>query len=85
MSTNNTSMEEQIRNYILEEHFDESTEELKNDMELISSGIIDSVSILQMVDFLEETFGIEFEPHEDDHSNLNTVNLIVKFVQSKMQ
>lgn len=84
MSTDKQTIINQIRAYILEEHFSDAAEDLKNDMPLISSGIIDSISVLQLVDFLEETFGIEFEPHEVDHSNMNSIDLMVAFVQSKI-
>ncbi len=77
------SIKSKVRKYILEEYFEDENDGLDDDSPLISSGIIDSISILQMVDFLEEAFNFEFEPHEVDHSNLNSVNLITAFVQSK--
>lgn len=75
---------EKITAYISNEHFDGSPEELKGDMPLISSGIIDSITVLLMVDFLEETFQIEFEPHEVDHTNLDSIDLMVEFILSKL-
>ena len=84
MEQEDGSIRAAVRAYILEEYVD-ATEDLKDETLLISSGIIDSISILQMVDFLEETFKFEFQPHEVDQSNLNTVNLIVAFVKKKLQ
>jgi acyl carrier protein len=35
------------------------------------------------VDFLEKEFGIEFEAHEVDQENINTLGKIVAFVEAK--
>lgn len=51
---------------------------------LMSSGILDSISTLQLVDFIEKKFGVEFAPHEVDQDNLDTVKMIGEFVQGKM-
>lgn len=51
--------------------------------ELISSGLLDSINVLRLVDKLEQAFGIEFKAHEVDKDNLNTVNLMVDFVMKK--
>jgi D-alanine--poly(phosphoribitol) ligase subunit 2 len=50
---------------------------------LVSSRIMDSISTLQLVDFIEKTFQIEFEHHEVDEDNLDTVEKMSAFVMSK--
>jgi acyl carrier protein len=60
-----------------------SEHELKNDTPLISSGIIDSISTLSLVDFIEHSFGIEFEPYEVDQENLNSIDRIAEFILKK--
>ena len=48
--------------YLLEElQLDISKEDLKGDTPLLSTGVLDSISALQLVDFLEKTFNFEFE------------------------
>ena len=74
-----------IKAFIIEEHYEDPPEGLKGDTPLVSSGIIDSISILQVVDFMENNFGIEFEPHEVDQSNLNTIDLMAGFVVNKLK
>lgn len=77
-------MKKSIRDYLVAEYLDEDeAATLTGDSALVSSGLIDSISVLQVVDFLEQTFKFEFEPHEVDHENLNTINLMVEFVKSK--
>lgn len=52
---------------------------------LISSRLIDSIIALKLVSYLEETFNIEFEAHEVNQDNLDTVALIAAFVRSKLK
>ncbi|HMQ46181.1 MAG TPA: acyl carrier protein [Saprospiraceae bacterium] len=77
------SIKQAIRAYIEENFFQGQTGVLQDDQALLSSGIIDSVSALQLVSFIEEQFGIEFQAHEVDEENLNTVDTIVNFINSK--
>lgn len=58
---------------------------LTDDSELVSSRIMDSIVALKLVNHLETAFGIEFEAHEVDMENLNSINIIAAFVQSKMK
>lgn len=50
---------------------------------LVSSRLLDSISTLQLVDFIEKTFEIEFSHHEVDEDNLDTVDRIYTFIKSK--
>jgi acyl carrier protein len=74
-----------VRNYILENLLDASSaSELTDSTPLITGGILDSVSTLKFIAFLEQAFHIEFQPEEVDQDNLNTIGRITEFVQSKM-
>jgi len=76
---------EKVRGFILEEFLEgEDPENLENSTELMTTGILDSVSTLKMVTFLEETFGISIEAHEADEEHLNTVSDICELVLSKL-
>ncbi|HTL82082.1 MAG TPA: acyl carrier protein [Bacteroidia bacterium] len=75
-----------IRAFLIENIFGgKETAELKNDTKLISTRMMDSIIALKLVSHLEEKFGIEFEAHEVDQDNLETIDAMVKFVQSKMK
>ena len=50
---------------------------------LISGGIIDSISTLKLVAFLEDTFEIKVQAHEMNAANLDTLTEITEFVLSK--
>jgi acyl carrier protein len=72
------------KQFILAEFLEgEDPEELTDDVELISSGILDSLATLKLVTFLENTYDIKIEAHEADEDNLNTLADIARLVASK--
>ena len=77
------TIQAEIKAYVLETIVQGDSVVINNDTPLISSGIIDSISTLKMVEFLEGKYQIEFEPHEVDRENLDTIDLIASFVLSK--
>ena len=81
-STDN--IKEELRQYILSEFLPgEKASNLQDDTPLRTSGILDSVSTLKVVNFVEEHFGITVEAHEASVQNFNSINRIAAFVQSK--
>jgi len=78
-------LKSKIREYLLEKFFEEDNkDELQDSTPLISGGILDSISTMQVVDYLEKEFNVEFEPHEVDEEFLDTIDLIVEIVESKL-
>ncbi len=73
-----------IRSYVAQEYFPGDATALKDDTRLISDGHIDSVAVMVLVDFLEKSFGVEFEPYEVDADNLDSIALMSKFVLGKL-
>jgi acyl carrier protein len=50
---------------------------------LVTGGILDSLGLLDLVSFLEERFGVEFEAHEVDPAYFDTLTAIDAFLQRK--
>jgi acyl carrier protein len=76
---------EAVKGYILEEFLPgEDPGELRDDTPLITGGILDSIATLKLVAFVEETYGIELQPHEADAEHLNTITDITSLVRSKL-
>ena len=79
-------IKESIKEFIINELLvDNSTVTIENDTQLISSGLINSISTLELVVFIEETFSIELDAHEVNKENLETLNIIEKFINTKKQ
>ena len=74
-----------VRSFILDNFLPgEDPKNLTDDTELKESGILDSLSTLKLVSFLEETFKVEFEANDLDAGNLASVASIEKLVRSKL-
>ena len=73
-----------VRNYLEGNFFSGRERELMDETPLLSSGIIDSISALQLVEYLESEFKFEFAAHEVDQENLDSLDTIVSFVQNKI-
>ena len=74
-----------VKQFILE-HFlpGENPSNLTDDTELKESGILDSLSTLKLVAFLEEHFKIELEANDLDAGNLSSVANIANLIGSKI-
>jgi acyl carrier protein len=80
MSDINTS----IRDFILNKYLPgESPDNLRDDIPLRTSGILDSLATLGLISFIEEEFDIEVEAHETDIDNFDRLGDIVAFVERK--
>lgn len=78
------SVEDKVRNYILENYlFTEDQSELNSEDSFLEKGIIDSTGILEIIFFLEEEFELSVDDEEMIPENLDSVNNIVKFINSK--
>ena len=73
-----------IRDYILHEFLPgEDPAELTDATPLITGGVLDSISTLKLVVFLEERFGVTVEAHEAGIDHLDTVGRIVELIARK--
>ena len=76
--------EQLLRNFILENYlFTDDQSILENSESFLDSGIIDSMSILDLVCFLEETLSFKVKPDEMTRSNLDSIDNILNFVDRK--
>ena len=78
-------MHNQIREYIFENFIfeDDSEDLLKNDDSFLEKGIIDSTGILEVVMWMEDTFGVHTEDTELIPENLDSVNNLAGFIERK--
>jgi acyl carrier protein len=75
-----------VRSWILDNVLPgEDPSNLKDDTELKESGILDSLSTLKLVTFLEQQYGVEFEANDLDAGNLASLANIEGLVKSKLK
>lgn len=73
-----------VRNFIVENFLFGDGESLREDMSLMEEGIIDSTGILELLFFLEETFGFSVEDDELVPENMDSLQNIARFVDRKL-
>lgn len=74
-----------LRDYVLENLLSgENPANLTDDTELKESGILDSMSTLKLVSFLEERYKIEFAASDLEPANLSSIAALERLVQSKL-
>ena len=74
-----------VREYIVREIFGgDDPGDLEDATALVTGGILDSISTLKLVAFIEERYGIEVHAHEADTENMNTISDIASLVRSKL-
>jgi len=73
-----------VTDFINEEFlYDKTDIEMTNDLNIIEQGILDSMDIFRLIQFIEEKVNIVLEPDEMVQTNFQSVNDIVSFIQSK--
>jgi acyl carrier protein len=55
-------------------------QEIDGELSLVESGLIDSLALLQIITYLEQTYGIDFSEKGIDPGELRSVNAILEFV-----
>ena len=65
--------------------FREEVQALPENASLLEAGIIDSTGVLELVCFLESTFGIEITDEEMLPENLDSLAAIHSYVQRKVE
>mgnify|MGYP006280381263 CR=1 FL=1 len=71
-----------VREYIVDEYVEEDEDiEVKNDTPLISSGIVDSFSMVSLKVFLERKYDIKLPDEEATPQAFDTVDSIAELVK----
>jgi len=76
---------QKIREFIVENFLFGESNGLSDDTSFLDQGIIDSTGILELVDFLEATFGIKVEDEELIPENLDSIVNVEKFLSKKRE
>jgi acyl carrier protein len=74
---------QRIRKFIIENFYISNPADIADDTLLVSSGVIDSTGMLEVISFLEAEFGIRVTDQETTPENLESVSRIASFVARK--
>lgn len=77
-------LKENIRQYIAKNMlFSENGFPHSDDASFLEEGIIDSVGFMELVAYVQQTFGIEVGPEDLVPANFDSVNKLARYVHSK--
>lgn len=85
MSDRTSEIQAATKEFVLREFLPgESPDALTTSTPLISGGVLDSISTVKLVGFLEDTYDVEFAAHEVSEDHLDTLEKLSALVQSKL-
>ena len=78
-------IKKQVREFITTNFYVADADEITDDASLLDAGIVDSTGVLEVIGFLEDTFGIEVADEEMIPENLDSIARIAALVERKRQ
>jgi acyl carrier protein len=72
-----------VRQFVMENFYVSDPDELRDGTSLIANGTVDSTGMLEVIAFLESEYGIKVLDQEMIPANLETLEQIARFVESK--
>lgn len=77
------TLKQQIRDFVTSNFYVADAAALQDQTSLLEHGIIDSTGVLEVIVFLESTFGISVDDSELLPENLDSIERIAAFVERK--
>lgn len=79
-------IEKLIRDFIAKNLlFSDSGFDYPDDASFLEEGIVDSIGVLELVGFIEETFGVSVEDREIVPDNFDSVTRLAGYIRRKIQ
>jgi acyl carrier protein len=78
-------IQDQVRAFVTSNFYVAQPDSLQNSDSLLDSGVIDSTGVLEIIAFIEESFGLTVEDAEILPENLDSIDRISSFVVRKMK
>ncbi len=72
-----------IRKYIVSTWLNDDDRGLSDDTDLQESGLLDSLTTLSLISFLEESFKVQLDPSDVNAETFRTIDAIVALVNQK--
>ncbi len=78
------TIQEQIKNYILTE-FAYDRQSIAPDDDLLGQGILDSMGVMQLVDYIEANHGVQISDEDIVPENFRSLNTLQEMISHKNQ
>jgi acyl carrier protein len=77
------NIEQQVRQFIMENMKSELPADLTADYRLIDNGVLDSMAMFEVIAFIEESYGIQIDDDDLEADNFETTRAIAGLVSRK--
>ena len=78
-------IEQEVRQFVIENFvFENDNDDFSNDDSFFDTGLLDSMGVLTLVEFVREKYRISIEDDELLPENWDSVNRIATFVQARL-
>lgn len=78
------AFENSVREFIAENFLFRADAEVSNNQSLLESGVIDSTGVLELIAFLEQTYGITVADEEIIPENLDSIDNMTSYLTTKL-
>ena len=78
-----SEIKNEIKNYIVEASLSDANN-IKDDTLIFDDGLLDSMGLLFLIEFLNENYEIEVNDEELNPKNFESINSIISFVETKL-
>jgi acyl carrier protein len=79
------SINSEVRDFIIENFlFGDTSQDLSDDVSLIEADLVDSTGILELVGFVEKTYGIVVKDADIVPANFDSIGRIARFVEARL-
>ena len=79
-----TEMIKTLNTFIADEILRQPAREIAADEKLISSGLIDSFSLMDLALFVEDTFGVQIDDTELNADTFDTLEALAEIIRSRL-
>lgn len=76
-------MKQKLVDFLYDDSLKEEFDHLDYDDSLLELGIVDSVKMLDLIAFIEDTFQIKVDEEDLYPENFDSINAIVDYIESK--
>jgi D-alanine--poly(phosphoribitol) ligase subunit 2 len=74
-----------LLDYIKQEFLRNPKAEINEDVDLFSSGIIDSLGVLQLVSYIDEQFNVSIPDEDVLYDNFSSIRVLVDYLEKQPQ
>lgn len=78
------AVKEELKSFLIKQFPSARNQHFNNNEQLLASGIVDSLGVLDLVNYIEQTFQISMSDEDLVPENFQTIEKLTLFIRNKM-